>query len=87
MKVLKTLEKRDSRQFAVVCEAALDDGLRVRFRADGRSMQPNVLDGDIVVVAPISAGKPRRGDIALTRGRPGIRVASRDRVGRDRPVH
>ncbi|MGA8013871.1 MAG: C25 family cysteine peptidase [Candidatus Acidiferrales bacterium] len=68
MRVLKTLEKRDSRQFTVVCEAALDDGLRVRFRADGRSMQPNVLDGDTVVVAPISAGKPRRGDIALTRG-------------------
>ncbi|MGA8768750.1 MAG: S24/S26 family peptidase, partial [Candidatus Acidiferrales bacterium] len=66
--MLKTLEKRDSRQFAVVCEAALDGGLRVRFRADGRSMQPNVLDGDTVVVAPISAGKPRRGDIALTRG-------------------
>jgi uncharacterized repeat protein (TIGR01451 family) len=62
------LEIRDSLQFAVVCEAALDDGLRVRFRADGRSMQPNVLDGDTVVVAPISAGKPRRGDIALTRG-------------------
>ena len=68
MRVLKTLKKRDSRQFAVVCEAALDDGLRVRFRADGRSMQPNVLDGDTVVVAPISAGKPRRGDIALTKG-------------------
>ncbi len=68
MKVLKTLEERDSRKFAVVCEAALDDGLRVRFRADGRSMQPNVLDGDTVVVAPISAGKPRRGDIALTKG-------------------
>jgi uncharacterized repeat protein (TIGR01451 family) len=67
VKVLNTLEKRDSRQFAVVCEAALDDGLRVRFRADGRSMQPNILDGDTVIVAPISAGKPRRGDIALTK--------------------
>jgi uncharacterized repeat protein (TIGR01451 family) len=64
----KALESRDSAQFAVVCEAALDDGLRVRFRADGRSMRPNVLDGDVVVVAPISAGKPQRGDIALTRG-------------------
>lgn len=69
MRVLKTLEKRDSRQFAVVCEAALGESLRVRFRADGQSMQPNVLDGDTVVVAPIStAGRPQRGDIALTRG-------------------
>ncbi len=64
----KTLESRDSLQFAVVCEAALGDGVRVRFRADGRSMRPNVSDGDTVVVAPLSAGRPRRGDIALTRG-------------------
>ena len=67
MREPKPLETRDSLQFAVVCEAALDDGVRIRFRADGRSMQPNVLDGDTVVVAPISAGKPKRGDIALTR--------------------
>jgi uncharacterized repeat protein (TIGR01451 family) len=65
-------ETRDSRQFGVVCEAALDDGVRVRFRADGRSMQPNVLDGDVVIVAPISAGKPKRGDIVLTRGEQGF---------------
>jgi len=68
----RPLESRDSLQFAVVCETALDDGLRVRFRADGRSMQPNVLDGDTVVVAPVSAGKPERGDIALTRGSSGF---------------
>jgi uncharacterized repeat protein (TIGR01451 family) len=73
VRVLKTSEKRDSRQFAVVCEATLGEGLRVRFRADGQSMQPNVLDGDTVVVAPISAaGKPERGDIALTRGENGF---------------
>ena len=73
MRVLKTLEKRDSRQFAVVCEAALGESLRVRFRADGQSMQPNVLDGDTVVVAPISiVGQPQRGDIALTRGEAGF---------------
>jgi uncharacterized repeat protein (TIGR01451 family) len=68
VRVLKTLEKRDSRQFAVVCEAALGESLWVRFRADGQSMYPNVLDGDTVVIAPISAGQPQRGDIALTRG-------------------
>ena len=72
MREPRQLESRDSLQFAVVCETALDDGLRVRFRARGRSMQPNVLDGDTVVVAPISAGQPERGDIALTRGASGF---------------
>jgi uncharacterized repeat protein (TIGR01451 family) len=73
VRVLRTIEKRDSRQFAVVCEAALGESLRVRFRADGQSMQPNVLDGDTVVVAPISAaGKCERGDIALTKGENGF---------------
>jgi uncharacterized repeat protein (TIGR01451 family) len=71
--VLKTIDKRDSCQFAVVCEAALGESLRVRFRANGQSMQPNVLDGDTVVVAPIStAGKPAVGDIALMRGEDGF---------------
>jgi uncharacterized repeat protein (TIGR01451 family) len=68
----RPLETRNSPQFAVLCEAALDGGLRVRFRADGRSMQPNVLDGDTVVVAPISGAMPKRGDIALTRGQQGF---------------
>ena len=72
MRVLRTLEKRDSRQFAVVCEAVLSESLRVRFRANGESMQPNVLDGDTIVVAPLSAGAPKRGDIALTRGEQGF---------------
>lgn len=83
MRVLKTLEKRDSRQFAVVCEAALGESLQVRFRADGQSMQPNVLDGDTVVIAPISAGRPQRGDIALTRSEGGFvlhRVVGYDAV-------
>jgi uncharacterized repeat protein (TIGR01451 family) len=72
VRVLKTVEKSDSRQFAVVCEAALGESLKVRFRADGQSMQPNILDGDTVIVAPISAGGLRCGDIALTRGENGL---------------
>lgn len=46
-------------------------------------MRPNVLDGDTVVVAPISAGRPKRGDIALTRGDAGFvlhRVVGWDRA-------
>jgi len=84
VRVLKTIDKRDSCKFAVVCEAALGESLRVRFRANGQSMQPNVLDGDTVVVAPIStAGKVAIGDIALTRGEDGFvlhRVAAIDPV-------
>jgi uncharacterized repeat protein (TIGR01451 family) len=84
VRVLKTIDKRDSCQFAVVCEAALGESLRVRFRANGESMQPNVLDGDTVVVAPIStAGKLAIGDIALTRGEEGFvlhRVVAIDAV-------
>jgi len=66
--------KIDSRKFAMVCEAALERGVNVRFRAHGKSMQPNVLDGDTVEVAPASVGKPKRGDIALTRNDAGFLV-------------
>jgi len=68
----KMHDSRHVRRFAIVCEAALERGLRVRFRAHGRSMQPNLLDGDTVIVAPVSEGKLRRGDIALTRDFEGL---------------
>jgi uncharacterized repeat protein (TIGR01451 family) len=57
----------DSSRFAALCEAALRAGARVRFRANGRSMQPNVLDGDVVEIAANQHGSLRCGDIALTR--------------------
>jgi uncharacterized repeat protein (TIGR01451 family) len=57
----------DSNRFAALCEAALRIGARVRFRASGLSMQPNVLDGDVVEIAAAEQGRLRRGDIALTR--------------------
>ena len=44
-------------------------------------MKPNVRNGDIVEVAPISAGEPQRGDIVLARGRGGFRLHRV--VGRD----
>jgi uncharacterized repeat protein (TIGR01451 family) len=37
-------------------------------------MKPNVLNGDTVEVAPISAGQPQRGDIVLARGLAGFRL-------------
>ncbi|MFZ3214992.1 MAG: C25 family cysteine peptidase [Candidatus Acidiferrales bacterium] len=72
MKRTEKLLRRDSSQFAALCAAALQRGLRVRFLAQGQSMQPNILDGDIVLAAPTAAGELRRGDIALTRGSQGL---------------
>src|SRR5277367_775777 len=70
----KTIEKRNSAQFGAVCEALLDRGARVRFRAQGQSMQPNILNEDAVIVVPASSQDLRRGDVALTRGEDGFHV-------------
>jgi uncharacterized repeat protein (TIGR01451 family) len=77
----KTPGRSNSQQFALVCTATLQRGLTMRFQACGQSMQPNVWHGDIVEVAPISAGEPVRGDIVLARGRAGFRLHRV--VGRD----
>jgi uncharacterized repeat protein (TIGR01451 family) len=69
----RATEKRDSAQFAAVCEALLERGAMVRFRAHGRSMQPNILNEDVVTVAPAEQ-QLQRGDVALTYGEEGFRV-------------
>lgn len=46
-------------------ESLLAEGLRVRFRASGRSMLPAVRDGECLIVAPVRAGKVSRGDVVL----------------------
>ncbi len=81
MRAIETGEMADSRRFAAICEAALAAGVRVRFRACGQSMQPNVLDGDIVEIEPATVGRLRRGDIALTRT--GERILLHRAAGRD----
>ncbi|MGH9574107.1 MAG: C25 family cysteine peptidase [Candidatus Acidiferrales bacterium] len=57
-----------------MCEELLGRGLNVRFRANGRSMQPNILDEDAVVVAPGVAASANRGEITLTHSGQGFRV-------------
>jgi len=64
----------DSPTFRAMCEAVLASGNRVRFRARGSSMQPNLLDGDIVTAAPLAHRKAKRGQIVLTHGAAGLRV-------------
>ena len=49
---------------AGLMRAVLDKGKPVRFEARGTSMEPFVQDGDIVTVAPLTASRPKPGDIA-----------------------
>src|SRR5580698_7614353 len=72
VKMSAKLLRRDTSQFATLCEDVLRRGLQVRFLAHGQSMQPNVLDGDAVVAEPVVAAELRRGDIALTLGQHGV---------------
>ncbi len=44
--------RKDSQLFAQLCLALLREGHSVRFRVQGESMRPNILDGDAVLVAP-----------------------------------
>ncbi len=73
---------RNSARFMAACEAAFEQGFSVRFRARGQSMQPNVLDGDTVEVAPFASRDLSMGDIAMTHGEDGVllhRVIARDK--------
>jgi hypothetical protein len=70
----KAIEKRNSTQFAAVCEALLDRGANVRFRAQGQSMKPNILNNDAVIVAPAKQSELRRGDVAFTQTENGFRA-------------
>jgi uncharacterized repeat protein (TIGR01451 family) len=74
VKTSAKLLRRDTSQFAMLCQAALQRGSQVRFLAHGQSMQPNVLSGDAVIAEPVGAEDLRRGDIALTLGRYGVRL-------------
>ena len=82
----KTIERRNSAQFAAVCEALLERGASVRFRAQGQSMQPNILNEDAVVVAPAHQEDLRRGDVALTRVASQEHVERRQKGGEQRNV-
>jgi hypothetical protein len=71
---IETQEKRNSEQFAAMCQALLDRGLKVRFRAQGESMRPNILQDDAVVVAPAAPGELEHGDVLLTRAQDALRL-------------
>src|SRR5262249_16620562 len=64
----------DSPRFRAMCEAVLGSGNQVRFHVRGQSMQPNLLDGDVVVVEPARQSDVRRGDIILSHDQNSLRV-------------
>lgn len=62
-----TLCDSDSNIFPELISQLLLGGCNVRFRAPGNSMRPAILDGDVLLVAPIKFGAIVRGDIILYR--------------------
>jgi uncharacterized repeat protein (TIGR01451 family) len=66
--------RRDSLLFEEFCSTLLSRGHAVEFQVHGQSMQPNLFDGDTVVVAPVSVGGLRRGDIVLAEHSDGLCV-------------
>ena len=66
--------RHDSRLFAELCAALLRRGHHVQFRVQGASMQPNLLDGDDVLVAPVSSAEIQSGDVAFVETSHGLRV-------------
>jgi len=74
----------DAQNFCALAEEALDAGQSLRFRTNGQSMRPAILDGDIVTVAPLGDRGLGWGDIVLHRAGAGglvlhriVRVARR----------
>src|SRR5262249_44832149 len=66
--------RKNTRLFTELSVALLLRGHRVQFRAQGASMQPNLLDGDDIIVGPVSAADLRRGDITMVGTQHGLRV-------------
>jgi hypothetical protein len=73
----------DSPRFRAMCDAILAGGSAIRFRARGLSMQPNILDGDVVLVAPVPFSELNSGEVVLTEAGEGWqlhRIVSVDRA-------
>jgi uncharacterized repeat protein (TIGR01451 family) len=74
MRAIENLTQRDSRKFAAVCSELISQGFRARFRARGKSMQPNIVEDDALLVAPASRASLRRGDVVLTQDSLGLKA-------------
>ena len=74
MRERKSIVKRNSAQFAAICDELLYRGAKIRFRSNGLSMRPNILNEDAVTIVPAKKEELRRGDVTLTCGQDGFRV-------------
>jgi uncharacterized repeat protein (TIGR01451 family) len=74
MPTREALLRKDSRLFTELCAALLRRGHHVQFRVQGASMQPNLCEGDTIVIAPASAAELRAGDVAFVETSDGLRV-------------
>jgi len=73
--------------FLALCVACLEQGVTIRFRAEGISMRPAIHPGDIVHVRPLSGTPPAVGEVVLlvdTQGKPRVhRIAARKLTGQE----
>jgi len=74
VRAIDTVTKRDSHTFAAMCQQLLQQGHRVRFRAQGASMRPNIVENDAVIVTAVTDSAVRQGDVLLTQGESGLKV-------------
>ena len=63
----KHLIKLNSEEFCKITEEILQNGHLLRFRANGRSMAPTIIDGDVVTITSPAAELIRTGTIVLHR--------------------
>ena len=71
--VLSTHDSASSKHlFQEICCKLLRAGHKVRFRAPGKSMQPAICDGDILIVEPVEPAAVKIGDIILYRAEENI---------------
>ncbi len=72
--IIRRREARESSPdvFSDVSAELLRRGARVRFRATGRSMQPTILEGEVITVEPVAPAAVTRGDILLYRWKRGV---------------
>ena len=70
----ETQVRKDSKLFVKMCTALLDQDFAVKFKVEGRSMSPNLEDGDDVLVKRPAKGELCPGEIAFAESEDGLRV-------------
>jgi phage repressor protein C with HTH and peptisase S24 domain len=76
---LQTEDRRSTKLFRELSRSMLKDGFAIRFRAEGRSMFPEIRDGEDVTVAPAVDGV-RTGEVVLTDSGEGMIVHRLERM-------